>query len=262
MGILSGVQLLYGAYNAISGSQKLNHAMDEREANLYKTPEEINDAADLSKYLAQGGYDAITLNYLTNNIKKGSANALSSVERMGGDVNDVSGILDKEIEGYMRVGADNAQQQFKNFGNYVDSLKEVAKHKDAEWQDQTNFLKDQMQAAASQKQAGMQSIMGGVNTASSAIAMDKQAGVFDDLIAALGGKAGEAVGTTNAGKNAALQGVLSTGLMNPAGNPNINESIYPSLRGVAGILGKGSTGSGEYTGNGAIIDALLKLVGG
>ncbi len=250
MGILSGVQMLYGAYNAIAGNKKLDRAMDEREANLYKTPDEINDVADLSKYLAQGGYDAITLNYLTNNIKRGSANALSSVERMGGDVNDVSGILDKEIEGYMRVGADNAQQQFKNFGNYVDSIKDVAKHKDAEWQDQTNFLKDQMQAAAQQKQAGMQSIMGGINTAGSAIAMDKQAGMFDDLIAGLGGK-GEAVGTTNAGKNA-LQGVL----------PNINESIYPSLRGVAGILGKGSTGSGEYTGNGAIIDALLKLVGG
>lgn len=220
MMIGAGAQAIFGAYNAIQGDKKLKMAMGEREANMYETPDEINDVADLSKFLAQGGYDAITMNYLTNNIKKATSTATSTAEGMGGNVNDVSNLLDKEIESLMRVGADNAQMQFKNFGNYVDAIKDQAKHKDAEWQDRVNLIKDKMQSANEQKQAGMQSIMGGVNTAMGSIAMDKQSGMFDDLLAGFGKQP---------------------------------TSSLPSLAGFAGSLAGGK-------GNQAIIDALLKML--
>jgi hypothetical protein len=112
---------------------------------------------------AQQGYDAFTLNYLTSGINKAAAASLGTAARLGADPNQLSGILDQRIQGLLKVGSDNHLLNMQNFSRYMGAVEMMGQNKTAEWQSGQNLIKDRLQAANANKQAGLQNMGSAAN---------------------------------------------------------------------------------------------------
>lgn len=209
--VQGGIQAVAGTAMYLSGNKKQKQAFEEREANLYQTPDEIYDVMDFAKNQAGTGLDALTMQYLTNQVNRSATGGMNTVERLGGNLNDIGGMIDRQIEGLMQVGAKNQQQRFANFSQYVDALKTMGQHKDAEWADKTNLIKDKLQAATQEKMAGLQSLVGAGNTVSGAFANKETMEMWGKQIEAIG-KSGQPGGSILPSVNTVLNPTRNDGL--------------------------------------------------
>lgn len=154
-GVLGGVQ-------TITGGAKAKRLLAQRKA--YVTPEEYNKQLQLTESMAGGGYDPFTLNYLTNQTDRAYNKSVGVAERLGANPNDLAGLFDSKVNDIMKIGAENHALNMNNVGKYLTALDTIGQNKAAEWKSQQDLIKDQQQAASAQQQAGLQNIIGGVDT--------------------------------------------------------------------------------------------------
>lgn len=145
-----------------------NAKKDAREAQArikpYKTPQEVYDVLNATKYNAQSGFDPQTLDYLTNQTDSAFSGSLSTAEKLGADPNALSAIFGQKINGIMQIGAENHQIQMQNFSAYINALNAVGAGNAAEQKSVQDQLKDQLQKISIDKQIATQQISAGINT--------------------------------------------------------------------------------------------------
>lgn len=166
---IAAAQTALGLVQAISGDAKMKKLLAQRKA--YVTPDEIYDILNATASRVGSGYDPQTLNYLTNQNDRAFSSSLDAATLLGADPNQLSNLFDQQIQASMKIGADNQLLNLQNFQRYLQAESVVADNKAAEQKSQQDILKDKIQAAAVNKQAGLQNIGSGLN-AGLAIASD------------------------------------------------------------------------------------------
>lgn len=154
-------QGVLGTIQSIGGNERAKRLMQQRTA--YKTPEEYFDILNAVENRAQSGFDAFTLNYLTNQTDRAFDSTLDAAVRLGADPNQLSAAFDQKMQSIMKIGSENARLNMDNFSRYLGALESIGESRTAEWQSQQDLLKDKQQAAAMDKQAGLQNIFGAAN---------------------------------------------------------------------------------------------------
>lgn len=153
----------------VYGEVKANNAKKDEKAALsqvkpYKTPKEVYDVLNATQYNAQSGFDASTLNYLTNQSDNAFAGSLGTAERLGADPNALSAIFNQKINGIMQVSAENHQLQTQNFSAYINALNAVGANSAAEQKSQQDLLKNELQRIANEKAIATQQISSSLST--------------------------------------------------------------------------------------------------
>jgi hypothetical protein len=164
---LAAAQTALGIVQAISGGQKTKRLLARRRA--YQTPEEIFKLLNAVESRADEGYDPATLSYITGQADRAFSSSVEAATRLGGDPNLLSQLLDQRIQATFRIGAENQLLNMKNFEKYINALELLSANKAAEQKSQQDLIKDQLQAASAQQQAGLQNIGFGANTALSTL---------------------------------------------------------------------------------------------
>lgn len=175
---LSGLQSVLGIIQMISGDARMKKLSQRRTA--YQTPDEIFDILQATQNRAQQGYDPVTLNYLTNQADRTFDQASGAMLRLGGDPNELSALLDQTMQARMKIGAENHALNMENFSKYLSAVNTVAENKAAEWKSREDIIKDQMQSAGADKQAGLQNVVSAANAFMSLLSSAKTAGLYGD----------------------------------------------------------------------------------
>lgn len=152
-------------------SAKKKQAAAEKKILPYKTPQEVYDVLNATKYNAQSGFDPETLNYLTNQTDNAFAGSLGNVQRLGGDPNAMSAIFNQKVNAISGIAAQDHQLQMQNFSAYINALNAVGSNDAAEQKSIQDQLKDRLQQIAIDKQVATQQISQGINSAISGAAM-------------------------------------------------------------------------------------------
>lgn len=223
---LSIIQGGAGLVQTITGANKTKNLIQRRKA--YQTPEEYFKILNATASRAAEGYDPVTMSYLTNQADRAFGASIGTATRLGADPNQLSAILDQRIQASMKVGAENAALNLQNFNRYLSALDVLGQNDAAEQKSRDDLLKDQIQSAAAEKQAGVQNIINaassylGATSAAGAAGLYLERGNFDVESARVSGSATPGRAVQNSG--------LSTV---PA--PNVNSSnIYVPNRPLIG----------------------------
>lgn len=165
---------LLGAAQAIGGILK-GHAEEAKAKRLrasrtaFKTSSQIYDIQAATENNASQGYDVGTLDYLTNQIDNAASSAYDTSKKLGGDPNDLSAILDQQLQGILKVGAGSAAVRMENFGKYLGAQELLSKNLDAEWASKQGMIKDDLQAAAQGRQEAAAQVSNGLSNVVSGI---------------------------------------------------------------------------------------------
>lgn len=192
---IGGAQALIGGVQAGLAQSRLKRLAQKRTA--YQTPQEVIDANSMAMQQAQTGFGAETSQYLTTQNDRALSASLGSLERLGGDPNDVAAIFDANVNNIMKTAADNEMLQMQKFNRLYATMSDVAKGKEAEWQSKEMILKDQMAAEAQKVQAGTQNIQSGANMVLGGIANKQQADLFKQVNGLTGAGSGNSITTTS-----------------------------------------------------------------
>lgn len=243
----AGVQGVLGVAQMIQGSIQQKKLM--RQIKPFETPEEVTKILNATQSAAQGGYDPFTLSYMTNQVDRAASEAMGTAARLGADPNDLSSLLDQRIQGIMKIGAENANLNMANVSRYLGALEVVGDNKEAEWASEQNIIKDRLQAANQNKQAGLQNLGGAMNAAISLSSAAKTANIGTTSNVDIDTDAsGNVISTNIPASRTSVSGVQSllskyggfqpaTNVQAPASIPNISASNYLNVRqAVQGIL--------------------------
>lgn len=154
--------IVYGEVKASNAKKDEKKAL--AQVQPYKTPQEVYDVLNATQYKAQSGFDASTLDYLTNQTDSAFAGSLATAERLGADPNALSAIFNQKINGIMQVSAQNHQLQTQNFSAYLNALNAVGANSAAEQKSQQDLLKNELQRIANEKALATQQITSSINT--------------------------------------------------------------------------------------------------
>lgn len=171
------IQAGIGIAQSISGNARLKKLRGMRTA--YQTPQEFFDMNAMALNAAQTGYGAQTLDYLTTQTDRALSSSLGAATSLGADANTIADIYDRNVQGIMKIGADNELQQLAKFNRVYDTTQVLANQKVAEWADKEAKIKDDMAAAAQKVAAGNKNLESGLNMALGGMANKESAGVFD-----------------------------------------------------------------------------------
>lgn len=130
----------------------------------YETPQEVYDVLNATQANAQTGFDATSLQFLTDQTDQAFASSLGIAERLGSDPNTLSTIFSQKIDALKGVSAQNHQMQMQNFNAYLSALNAVGAGDAAEQKSAQDQLKDQLQKIGVDKQVATQQISAGLNT--------------------------------------------------------------------------------------------------
>lgn len=176
--ILAAAQAALGAGQMITGAGRAKRLMQQRTA--YKTPEEYFKILQATQSMASSGFDAFTLNYLTNQTDRAFSQQLGVAERLGANPNDLSALFDQKLQGVMKIGAQNHALNMANIEKFFTAMDVIGQNKAAEWKSQQDIIKDQLQSAAEDKKAGLQNMFGSFNAAISSWASDKTMDLYNE----------------------------------------------------------------------------------
>lgn len=179
---LAAAQTALGLVQSISGDAKMKKLLAQRRG--FVTPDEIYDILNATASRASSGYDPGTLNYLTNQVDRGFSSSINAATLLGGDPNDLSAIFDQKIQASMKIGAENQLLNMKNFERFLQAESVLADNKAAEQKSREDILKDKIQAAAINKQAGLQNIGSGLNAGLSVASSYGTANLYKDMATA------------------------------------------------------------------------------
>jgi len=196
--ILTAAQGAMGIIQTISGDSKLKQLLAQRTS--YKTPEEYFKILQATQNAAQQGYDAFTLNYLTNQNDRAFDEAAGAATRLGANPNDLAAIFDRKIQASMKIGAENHALNIKNFERFLSAEDVIGQNAAAEWKSEQEIIKDKMQAAGAEKAAGVQNIGSAANAAISIGASAKTSSLYKQIADAVAALKKGKIGTgTNSG---------------------------------------------------------------
>jgi hypothetical protein len=179
------IQSLIGGIGQGKANKKLKKLFKQREA--YSTPQEVFDILNSTQYQAQSGFDASTLEYLTNQNDRGFATQTGTALRLGADPNMISGLDDKYLQNLMRIGSEDASLQLQNFDKFLNAKQLVADNKTAEWQSREDILKDQIQSVSGKAAAGAQNVSSGLNLVTQGISNYGTSRLYKDRTKTLSG---------------------------------------------------------------------------
>lgn len=185
--ISAGAGILQSAIGAIqqgSANKKLKKLFKQRKT--FETPAEIFDILNATQYNAQSGYDAETLDYLTNQADRSFATNTGTALRLGADPNVIAGLDDKYLQDIMGIGSNNAMLQLQNFDKFLNAKQLVATNKEAEYQSEQDLLKDQMAMYGLKAQAGSQNINSGVNLITNGLSNYGASQLYKDYLDKIG----------------------------------------------------------------------------
>lgn len=160
-------------------ANKANKAA-QAQVKAYKTPQEVYDVLQATQSNAQSGFDASTLDYLTNQTDQAFAGSLGIVQRLGGDPNAMSTIFSQKIDAIKGISAQDHQLQLKNFDAYINALNATAANDAAEQKSSQDILKNQLQQIANEKAIAAQQISQGINAGISGYSNYKIAKLYTD----------------------------------------------------------------------------------
>lgn len=174
-GVAASTQVAIGLVQSITGESKMQKALAKRKA--FVTPEEVYKIVNATTN-RMGGLDPETLSYITGEVDRGFSSSINAATKFGADPNLLSEILDKKIQATFKIGAENQIENMKNFEKYLSAQQLLADNKAAEQKSQQDIIKDELQAAGLNKQAGLQNIIGGVNAGLSAFSSLKTGSLY------------------------------------------------------------------------------------
>ncbi len=158
---LAAVSLGYG----VSKDIKANNADKAAKAQIkpYKTPQEVIGVLNATQANAQSGFDATTLDYLTNQTDQAFAGSLGTAQRLGLDQNAMSAIFGQKVDAIKGIASQNHALQMTNFNAYISAENAMAANDAAELKSAQDQLKDQLQKIAIDKQVATGQISQGLN---------------------------------------------------------------------------------------------------
>jgi hypothetical protein len=162
------LQTVIGAIGQGKANKQLKKLFKQRET--FQTPSEVFDILNSTQFQAQSGFDASTLDYLTNQNDRGFATQTGTALRLGADPNAISGLDDKYLQNLMRIGSEDASLQLQNFDKFLNAKQLVATNKEAEWASKQDLLKDQMAMYGQKAAAGSQNVNSGLNLVTQGVA--------------------------------------------------------------------------------------------
>lgn len=239
---LTAGQAILGTTQAIIGSERSKRLLQQRRA--YQTPEEYYKILQQTMSTAGQGYDPFTLSYLTGKTDQAFSSTLGTAERLGANPNDLSGIFDAKVNSIMKIGAENHALNMENIGKYINALDLIGQNKAAEQKSQQDLIKDQQQAAAADKQAGLQNIFGAANTFLAGYATDKANQLFapkNGTVTQPGGPSYSAVSATgdiNVPTAANPSGAVTSTAGVNAGAQSAAQAAANAIAGARGIGGQ------------------------
>lgn len=172
---IAGVQAALGIVQTISGDARAKKARAKRTA--YQTPEEIYKLLNLS--LSGGQGDTITRDFQTGKLDRTFSQILGGATRLGADPNDLSALFDQKIQGIMKVGQEFHASNMEAMSKILTAYDTVSQNKVAEWRSREDMLKDDIQAGAADKAAGIQNIGSSANAFIGLQAASKTANLYD-----------------------------------------------------------------------------------
>lgn len=197
-GGMAAVQGALGIVQTIAADAKLKRLRAKRTA--YKTPEEYYEIMQAAQSMAQSGFDPFTLNFLTNQTDRAFSSSVGAATRLGANPNDLSMLLDNKMQGVMKIGAENHRLNMENFSRFLSAKDVIGQNKAAEWKSQQDMIKDDMQAAAADKAAGIQNIGSAANSAISLGASSQTSDLYKQILDAVAKlKGGQTAGATGGG---------------------------------------------------------------
>lgn len=183
--LLAAAQGVMGVIQMVGGDARSQRLLSQRTG--FQTPDEYFDILQATKNRSQQGFDAFSLNFLTNQTDRAFSSTLGSATKLGADPNQLSALFDQKVQSLMKVGAENHRLNMENFSKYLQAEAMIAENKTAEWQSKENMIKDRQQAAGTEKKEGLQNIFNAANAFISTQASDKTMDLFTELKKLLGG---------------------------------------------------------------------------
>lgn len=179
---VGAAQTVLGTIQSLTGASKSKKLLGQRTA--YKTPQEFLDELNATQSNAQSGFDAFSLNYLTNQIDQSFGSSVDSIEKYGAtsgrvDPNVLSSIFTQKVNALGQVANENHALMMDNFSKYLGALNTVGENKAAEWQSQQDIIKDKLQAASGQQTVGNQNISGGLSDLLKALTTDQTMNLYN-----------------------------------------------------------------------------------
>lgn len=158
---LAAAQGVLGTVQTITGSIKANRLV--KQLTAFHTPDEAFKLLNATESMASQGFDAFTLKYMTDNVNRAASGALGTAARLGADPNDLSAILGQQADNILKIGAENHDRNMANFSRYLGALENIGANREAEQISKNNLIKDKIQAAVGDKQAGLQNLQNAAN---------------------------------------------------------------------------------------------------
>lgn len=180
---IAGLQAAAGLIQTISASSKLKRKKAQRTA--YETPDEIFKIRNAT--LNQAGGDTITRDFQIGELDRTFSKISGDALRLGADPNDLSALFDQKIQGMMKVGQQFHASNMESFSKVLSAYNLVADNKAAEWKSREDMLKDDIQALAAEKAAGIQNLGSALNAGIGIAAAAKTSNLYSKSAEALGG---------------------------------------------------------------------------
>lgn len=219
--LLAAAQTISGV---IKGNAEANRAKRLRASRTpFKTSQQIYDIQAATENNATQGYDAGTMDFLTNQIDRAATTAYDTSKKLGGNPNDLSAILDQQLQGILKVGAGSAAVRMENFGKYLGAEELLSKNLDAEWASKQGMIKDDLQAAAQGRQEAAAQVSNGISNFISGVTSMEMAKLYKkrtDAIAKAG--AVNLTPNTTAGNTAASAPAPAT-----VADPTLSNTVNP-----------------------------------
>lgn len=221
-GFLAAINAITG----IAGKIKSDNAANDAERLLasrkaFKTTDEVYDIVAASTNRAQSGFDPATMEYLSGEINRLTASSLGVAKRVGSNANELSAMLDQNIQSIMKVGSANAAANMENYSKYLSAKELLAKNLEAEWASEEGIIKDKLQSANMRRQEGTAQFSAGLSGVTSALSSMKMADLYKERTDSL----------TKGGVNVVVSGANGTQGATPAAT-NSTSSAASAYEGI------------------------------
>lgn len=181
-GAALGIAQYFGANKDI---REAREELNELDTPFYKIQDEYFQNKNMAGELAQGGLPAATKDYLASERDRAFGSSVSGISQTGGGPNDFAGLFDSYNRSLNQTAAQDAAAQVENIKYFAGANKDLAGQKTTQWalneyQPYQNKLKELTQRIAAGKQnrmGGLQTAIGGVGAAGTAL---QNKGLFGD----------------------------------------------------------------------------------
>lgn len=167
------VALGLGAYKVIDGEnqkKKARRAEAKNQRPDYTIPEYEFDNLNLLESRAGQGLSDSAKRLATQNNERGLNAALGALFRGGGDVNNISPLLQRYTDSSNRLAVMDDEARLRNINNLIAQRQRMSNLTDKRWQvNQYAPWADEQQRIAQQRAMGQQAVNEGINTAASGV---------------------------------------------------------------------------------------------